>query len=327
MIPIGPLMIDLQEQALSKEEQALILHPLVGGIILFTRNYSDPQQLRDLVTQIREVKPNLLIAVDQEGGRVQRFREGFTALPPASEMGAVYDTDPAHAIRLAHQTGHTMAKELRQFDIDFSFAPVVDLNYNTSEVIGSRSFHSQVDAVTELAAAYMRGMREAGMAAVAKHYPGHGFVAADSHTDIAIDNRDWDTLYQHDLQVFIRLISQNLTGIMAAHVIYPQICDQPAGYSPRWLKQVLRQQYGFTGAIFSDDISMAGGATLESFTARADSALRAGCDMVLICNHRAAVIEVLDELTISNGHESWSRLQQMAGEGCAITGTNPRSLS
>ena len=305
MLPIGPLMIDLNSTNLSSEEQGLLRHPLVGGVILFARNYQSRQQLQALITSIRAVKQHILIAVDQEGGRVQRFQEDFSELPAARDIGALYDNDPEQACALALKTGQTMAEELRQLDVDFSFAPVVDIDYGESKVIGSRSFHSDTKILSELASAYMFGMHQAGMAAVAKHYPGHGFVDADSHTDITIDDRSFCDIEANDIQPFLHLCKYGLQGIMAAHVIYPQVCDAPAGYSSHWLKKLLRIKYGFDGVIFSDDLSMVGAQTLVPMTARVQTALIAGCDMVLICNDRAAVHEVLEQLAFTNHPKSW----------------------
>jgi beta-N-acetylhexosaminidase len=294
---LGPIMLDLAATAISPEERDILRHPLVGGVILFTRNYESPQQLQQLIAEIHGLRePHLLVAVDHEGGRVQRFRHGFTELPPAAVLGQVYDEDKKRAKRLAETCGWLMAAELRAVGIDFSFAPVLDLNYGVSSVIGDRAFHRQPEAVADLAESYRLGMRRAGMVATGKHFPGHGAVAADSHVDMPVDERDFEEIYRHDCVPFGRLIRAGLAAIMPAHVIYAAVDDKPACFSPFWLQTVLRQRLGFQGVIFSDDLTMRGAHVMGDIVDRARAALSAGCDMVLVCNRPEEAVHLLDHL-------------------------------
>jgi beta-N-acetylhexosaminidase len=293
---LGPLMVDLRGAALEPEERELLGHPLVGGVILFARNYESPELLQRLVTAIHALRtPALLVAVDQEGGRVQRFRDGFTRLPPARVLGHRLDRDRAAGLALARQLGWLMASELRAAGVDLSFAPCVDLDYGFSQVIGDRALHRRAAAVGDLAVAWMFGMREAGMAAVAKHFPGHGAVAADSHVALPVDRREWADL-ESDLLPYRRLLANGLPAVMAAHVVYQAVDSLPASLSPRWLRDCLRGELGFQGAVFADDLSMAGAAAFGDATARAALALAAGCDMLPVCNDRAAVQALLATL-------------------------------
>jgi len=296
-VSLGPVMLDLAGPTLALEERERLRHPLVGGVILFTRNYRSPEQITALVKEIHEVRtPRLLVAVDHEGGRVQRFREGFTRLPPLRRLGELYDENPKRARRLAHAAGWLMAAELRAVDVDFSFGPVLDLDRGVSAIIGDRAFHSNPDAVAELAVSYVNGMAEAGMAATGKHFPGHGGCADDSHLALPVDRRSYGDLYVEDLVPFERLIAAGLAGVMPAHVVYPQVDAQPAGYSRFWLQEVLRGRLGFQGIIFSDDLSMEGAKGAGSMLERAQLALSAGCDMVLVCNDPAGAEQVLHGL-------------------------------
>lgn len=292
----GVLMLDLEGVTLSPREAELLQAPEIGGLILFSRNYDNPEQLRGLIGQVRELRPDLLIAVDQEGGRVQRFRDGFTRLPAMSTLGAHWQQNPHQAIAQAHEIGWLLATELRQFDIDISFAPVLDLDWGNSSVIGDRAFGQSPEIVTELAGAIMSGMHEAGMAATGKHFPGHGWVRADSHLELPVDERSFDKIEQQDLRPFDALIRRGLDGVMPAHVVYREACSLPAGFSTFWLQQILRQRLHFDGVIFSDDLSMEGASMAGSYAERCDRALAAGCDMVLVCNHPDAAQEVLDHL-------------------------------
>jgi beta-N-acetylhexosaminidase len=276
-------------------EKDLLSHPGTGGLILFTRNYQDRQQLAELVRQIRAVRPEILIAVDQEGGRVQRFRDGFVRLPPMAALGRRYDQTPQLAMAEASLVGELMASELTELDIDLSFAPVLDLDYGTSTVIGDRSFHGDADAMIALAGAFIDGMSAAGMAATGKHFPGHGHVVADSHLELPVDPRPLAEIEAADLRPFVAL-AQKLDGIMPAHVIYSAVENQTAGFSRYWLQTRLREQMGFRGVIFSDDLSMAGAHGVGGYAERARAALAAGCDMVLACNNRTGAEEVLDFL-------------------------------
>lgn len=288
----GPLMIDVAGLTLTDEDRELLAHPMVGSVILFSRNVDTPEQVRALTDSMRAVRPELWIAVDQEGGRVQRLREGFTRIPPMRTLGHHYDRDPDAAIASARQWGETMAREVREVDIDFSFAPVLDLDVGVSGVIGDRAFHSEPMKAVPLIRAFMQGMKAAGMMTIGKHFPGHGSVAADSHLELPVDNRSWDEVAAYDLVPF-RELAAELDGIMPAHVVYPQVDPLPAGFSEFWLKTVLREQLGFKGVVYSDDLCMEGAAGLGDIRQRVDVALGAGCDVVLICNDRNCVREIL----------------------------------
>ncbi len=311
---LGPVMLDVAGLELAPEERERLRHPLTGGVILFARNYETPEQIAALVRTIHELrKPPLLVAVDHEGGRVQRFREGFTALPAVARFGEVWDENPARGRRLSETAGWLMATELRAVGVDFSFAPVLDVNRGISRVIGDRSFHASPDAVAELAHAWMIGMHRAGMAATGKHFPGHGGVEADSHVAVPVDERSYQDIYMEDIVPFERMIEFGLEGIMPAHVIYSRVDPQPAGYSQFWLQQTLRGELGFEGVIFSDDLSMEGAKVAGGVVSRARAALGAGCDMVLVCNDPEAASELLDGLGHYDNPASHLRLARMHG--------------
>ncbi|WP_354671194.1 beta-N-acetylhexosaminidase [Thiohalobacter sp. IOR34] len=313
---LGPLMIDLQGTELTAAERERLLRPEVGGVILFSRNYESPRQLQALVESIHRLRdPHLLVAVDQEGGRVQRFRDGFTRLPPVAELGLAYDQDRRAALRLAETSGWLMAAELRAVGVDFSFAPVLDLAYGRSAVIGDRAFHRRPEAVAELAAAYQRGMQRAGMQAVGKHFPGHGAVSEDSHLALPVDTRSYADIRLADLLPFERLIHQGLAGVMAAHVVYEAVDPRAAGFSAFWLREVLRDELGFQGVIFSDDLSMVAAEVAGDPVRRAKAALAAGCDMVLVCNQPQAAEAVLDALQGHDDPAAHLRLVRMHGRG------------
>ncbi len=317
---IGPVMLDLRGPEIQQDEIDLLRHPLVGGVILFSRNYVDPVQLVELTSGIRQATTTpLLIAVDHEGGRVQRFREGFTRLPAAGLFGRLYDENPKQALEYASETGWLLASELLAVGVDFSFAPVLDVDSGRSKVIGDRAFHRNIDALSALARASIKGMKSAGMAAVGKHFPGHGHVREDSHETVPVDDRDLADILMHDVVPFERMITAGIAGIMPAHVIYSSVDSRPAGFSPVWLKQLLRGQLGFQGAIFSDDINMAGAGTAGSYPERAEAALAAGCDMVLVCNNQKAAIEVIDTIRPEIHPASQVRLMRMRANNEPLT--------
>ena len=292
----GPLIFDLAGTTLDAEERELLAHPFAGGAILFSRNYASFEQLAELTRQIRALRdPPLLIATDQEGGRVQCFRAGFTALPPCRALGRYYDAEPGPAAALATDVGWLMAAELKAAGVDMSFAPVLDLARG-NPAIGDRAFHGEPHSVALLATAYTRGMREAGMAATGKHFPGHGSVQTDSHRERCVDERAWDALASCDLVPFVRLVEAGIGALMTAHVVYPRIDALPASASPEWIERILRQRLGYDGLIVSDDLGMAA-AGLGDAPTRVCAALTAGNDMVLLCNDRRGVIQTLDRCT------------------------------
>ncbi|BBN87701.1 beta-N-acetylhexosaminidase [Azospira sp. I09] len=289
-LPPGPVMIDIQGLALTDLDRERLTHPLVGGLILFSRNYESPEQLSALCAEVKALRsPQLLIAIDHEGGRVQRCRPGFTAIPAMGKLGALWDAAPGDAIAAAQDLGYVLAAELRARGVDFSFTPVLDLDYGRSTVIGSRSFHRQPEAVVQLAGALIQGLRQAGMGCCGKHFPGHGWVQADSHVAIPVDERDWDKLLA-DMEPFRRLA---LDAVMPAHVIYPVVDKKSAGFSNYWINY-LRNNLKFDGVVFSDDLSMEGASVAGDVVARAQAAWSAGCDMLLVCNAPEAVGQLLE---------------------------------
>ncbi|EGG99472.1 Beta N-acetyl-glucosaminidase [gamma proteobacterium IMCC2047] len=310
---LGPLMLDIDGLSTTPDDRQLLAQPQVGGIILFARNYQSPAQLAELIAEIRAVRPEIVIAVDQEGGRVQRLKEGFTRLPPMAVFGKLYETDPAKAKKLAYQAGWLMAAEVLAEGIDLSFAPVLDVDCGLSDVIGDRAFAQCPQVLTTLSGAFIEGMHKAGMVATAKHYPGHGSVKADSHIAIPVDERPFADIDAQDLQPF-RALSSLYDAVMPAHVIYRAVDEKPAGFSRYWLQTLLREEMAFDGVIFSDDLSMEGASVAGSFAERAEAALEAGCDMVLVCNNRDAALEVLDYLNQTPIQPS-QRLARLAGKG------------
>ncbi len=292
----GRLMLDLAGTSLADDEPALLQNSHVGGVILFARNVESRQQIVALVAEIRAVAPHLLIAVDQEGGRVQRFREGFSPLPAMQQLGDLCVRDREAGLTLCRDTGWLMASEVIACGLDISFAPVLDVDRDTSSIIGDRAFSDQPQLVIEIAAAFIEGMEEAGMAATGKHFPGHGGIFADSHLEAPVDQRDWQQLWEHDLRPFVALCPK-LGGIMPAHITFPAIDPDSVGFSPFWLREILRDRLGFNGVIFSDDLAMKGADVAGGYRRKAQLALEAGCDMILVCNDRSGALEVLQYMT------------------------------
>ena len=289
-------MLDLAGTSLAEDEPALLCNPQVGGVILFARNVESRHQVETLVAEIRAVAPHLLIAVDQEGGRVQRLKQGFTLLPAMQKLGDLCLVDRDVGVTLTRDCGWLMAAEVIACGLDISFAPVLDVDRDTSSIIGDRAFSDQPQLVTDVAAAFITGMNEAGMAATGKHFPGHGGIFADSHLEAPVDQRDWAQLSERDLVPFVAL-ADKLGGIMPAHITFPTIDPDSVGFSSFWLQQVLRDQLGFDGVIFSDDLAMKGADVAGGYVQKAQLALDAGCDMILVCNDRAGALEVLDFMT------------------------------
>lgn len=318
---LGPVMVDIAGKTLTDIERKRLLHPLVGGVILFSRNFESVEQITALCREIHSLRePHLLIAVDHEGGRVQRFREGFTRIPPMRELGWIYDQAPAKARTLAEQIGWVLGAELRACGVDFSFTPVLDLDHDRCGVIGNRAFHRQPHAVADLAQHLHKGLSRAGMASVGKHFPGHGWVEGDSHHVVPVDDRALPTLLDDDIAPYPRMAAIGMQAIMPAHVIYPQVDSKPAGYSEVWLKQILRKQLGFDGVIFSDDLCMEGASVAGNrIYDRAITALKAGCDMVLVCNRPDLADELLAELEWDTSPVSLIRFARMHGKSPAVT--------
>jgi beta-N-acetylhexosaminidase len=308
-------MLDIAGHAITDEERRRLEHPQVGGVILFSRNYQSPRQLKSLVDDIHDIRlPRLVIAVDQEGGRVQRFRDQFQPLPAMALLGELYDKDQGLALQNAENFAWIMASELLHYGIDLSFSPVLDIGDPVSSVIGDRAFHQNPETITRLANAWIRGMRKAGMEAVGKHFPGHGSVEGDSHHVMPFDRRSFDEIEAHDLISFRRVIATHLTGIMMAHVIYETVDEYAAGYSKYWIGNVLRNQLGFQGTVFSDDLSMSGAESAGGYAERAQLSLQAGCDMLLVCNNSEGVDEILDALKGYNNPTSQLRMIRMHGK-------------
>lgn len=313
---LGPVMLDIEGLALSPADRNLLREPAVGGVILFSRNFESVKQLTELVADIRALRsPPLLIAVDHEGGRVQRFREGFTLLPPMRRIGREFDRDRDSGSRLARQAGWLIAAELRAAGIDLCFAPCVDLDWGISEVIGDRAFHKRPDAVSDLGSAFARGLRSAGMAAVAKHFPGHGAVVADSHLRLPVDRREYGLILE-DMRPYERMINTGaVAGVMLAHIVYQEIDSTPAGFSEYWIQRELRSRLGFGGAVFCDDLSMQATTNYGSMAQRAQLSLAAGCDMILVCNDRDRALQAVDALNDYSNPLSLVRLARLHGTG------------
>jgi beta-N-acetylhexosaminidase len=313
--PPGPAIIDVAGTALGDDDRERLRHPAAGGVILFSRNFENPEQLQSLTSEIARLRePELVICVDQEGGRVQRFREGFSAIPPMRELGRYWDRDRAAAREAARAIAYLAGAELAAHGVDFSFAPVLDLDYGASAVIGDRALHFDPTAVGALGAAIVQGFADAGMGAVGKHFPGHGYAEADSHVAVPADERPLKDILKKDLVPFRMAIEAGLAAVMPAHVIYTQVDPEPAGYSRFWLQEMLRGKLGFQGLVFSDDLSMEGASTAGGPPERARAALDAGCDMVLLCNDPAAQNVLLASLG-DRAMASPERLEPMRKKG------------
>jgi beta-N-acetylhexosaminidase len=311
---LGPVMLDIAGIELTEEDRELLKHPAVGGVILFSRNYKSPEQLSALTSSIRTVRePNLLIAVDQEGGRVQRFHDGFVRLPSAATFGNIYQQSPHVAQQLVTSAAWMMASELLAVGIDYSFAPVLDIDRGICKAIGDRAFSGDADIVSELALGWMDGARLAGMVSVSKHFPGHGGVDVDSHLVLPRDERSFDTLWREDLLPFRHLVNQGVEAVMPSHVVYSAVDEAPAGFSSRWLQDILRKQMGFQGVIISDALDMAAAEEGGSFVERSKAALLAGCDQLLVCNNRDAAIRVVDALVDCHDAAAQARLVRLYG--------------
>jgi beta-N-acetylhexosaminidase len=309
------VVVDVLGTTLTDEDRERIRHPAAGAVILFARNYQNPEQLAQLTAEIeRQREPALPVCVDHEGGRVQRFRDGFSAIPPMRALGKLWDRDRDAAREAATAIGYIIASELGAHGVDFSFSPVLDLDYGGSSVIGDRALHFDPTAVGALGAALVKGLAQGGVAAVAKHFPGHGYAQADSHVAVPRDERTFKEIARKDIAPYKQVIEAGLAAVMPAHVIYPQVDSQPAGYSARWLQEVLRQQLGFQGIVFSDDLSMEGAAVAGGPPERARAALAAGCDMALLCNNPAgldALLESLKDVQLTQPE----RLERMKRQG------------
>jgi beta-N-acetylhexosaminidase len=312
-IPRGPLVVDIAGTVMTAAEEARLLHPLVGGVILFTRNFTSRKQLSALTKRIHALRtPSLLIAVDHEGGRVQRFRtDGFTSLPSMRTLGIEWLNDPMRAMRMATDVGYVLGAELRACGVDLSFTPVLDLDFGVSSVIGDRAFDGDPRVVTMLARALSQGLALAGMGACGKHFPGHGAVAADSHHAIPRDNRSLKKILAHDAAPYQWLGDQVIPSVMPAHVIYTKVDAMPAGFSSKWIKEILRQKLCYDGVVFSDDLTMEGAAVAGDILARARAALQAGCDMALVCNRPDLADDLLSRLTWKSTRRSLSRIERL----------------
>jgi beta-N-acetylhexosaminidase len=319
---LGPVMLDIEGLALSPADRDLLREPAVGGVVLFSRNFESVGQLTDLVSNIRALRrPPLIVAVDHEGGRVQRFRTGFTEMPPMRDIGREFDRDRESGLNVARQAGWLIASELRAAGIDLCFAPCVDLDWGVSEIIGNRAFHRKPDAVAELAESFSRGLRSAGMVAIAKHFPGHGAVLADSHLRLPVDRREYGSILD-DMRPYERLMSTGVVaGVMLAHIVYQEIDSMPAGFSEYWIQRELRSRLGFGGAVFCDDLSMKATSSYGTMPERARLSLRAGCDMILVCNDRDRAQRAVTALNDYSNPLSLVRLARLHGTGRVLRET------
>lgn len=319
-LPLGAVIADVEGLLLTAADRRRLMHPQLGGVILFSRHYESVTQLCALTAEIRALRGGeFVIAVDHEGGRVQRFREGFTVLPAMRKLGTLWDADEDAALKAAKDCGYVLASELRACGVNLSFTPVLDLDYGESGVIGDRAFHRDPHIVAALAAALQRGLSEGGLASCGKHFPGHGYIRADSHHEVPVDERDYAAIESEDMLPYKQLIPAGLSSVMPAHVIYPKVDAQPAGFSRKWLQEILRGAYRFEGVIFSDDLSMEGASVAGGYDARAVAALEAGCDMVLVCNDLENADKVLaglaDKRTLPVATARLERLAKPAPAG------------
>ncbi|MBY0377459.1 MAG: beta-N-acetylhexosaminidase [Gammaproteobacteria bacterium] len=312
---LGPLIVGIKGKILSDEEKELLRQPLIGGVILFARNYNDVAQIRALVLEIKSLRnPPLWVSVDHEGGRVQRFINGFTRLPDLGQLGLLYEKDQTAALAQTEAWGFKMAQELLAVGVDMSFAPVIDLNKNKLSLIGDRSFHRMPDVVTIMAKAWNEGVHRAGMKTCGKHFPGHGDVTVDSHDALPVDERDYPSLMVEDLVPFQRLVKEDsLDAIMPAHIVFPKVDDKPAGFSSIWLGDILRRQCGFKGVIISDDLGMGGAMEMGNYLQRFQAALASGCDLVLLCNDHPAIAELVATTAVDASYDRSASIAALYG--------------
>lgn len=312
-LPRGPLVVDVAGTVMTPAEEARLLHPLVGGVILFARNFTTRKQLVALTKRIHDLRsPSLLIAVDHEGGRVQRFRtDGFTTLPSMRALGTEWSKDPMDAMRMATDVGYVLGAELRACGVDLSFTPVLDLDFGVSSVIGDRAFDGDPRVVAMLARALSQGLAQAGMGACGKHFPGHGAVVADSHHAVPRDTRSLKKILEHDAAPYQWLGDQVIPSVMPAHVIYTKVDPMPAGFSAKWIKEILRKKLRYDGVVFSDDLTMEGAAVAGDILARARAALNAGCDMALVCNRPDLADDLLSRLNWKSPRQSLERIKRL----------------
>ena len=305
-------MADVGGLALTAEDREVLAHPLVGGVILFARNYSDPEQLRALCTELLALKsPRLLLAVDHEGGRVQRFRVGFTRIPAMGTLGKLHEESPSKALEEAQAQGLIVGRELAAYGIDLCFAPVLDRDTGISQIIGDRAFSENPEIIVKLARAFRAGLNAAGLAATGKHFPGHGAVAADSHTELPVDRRSYADIEARDLVSFRALIDDGIESLMMAHIRYTSVDEKPASLSRRWIRGLLRTEFGYNGAVICDDLNMAGAKVAGEIVERALMALDAGCDMLPICNDRESVLKLIAGLPVKPRKLASARLQKL----------------
>lgn len=320
---LGPIMADVAGLSLTEEDREVLAHPLVGGVILFARNYSDPEQLRALCTELLAIKtPRLLIAVDHEGGRVQRFRVGFTRIPAMGTLSRVHDESPRKAFDEARAHGETIGRELAGFGIDLCFAPVLDRDCGVSTVIGDRAFSTDPQVIIALARAFRAGLNSVGLKATGKHFPGHGAVAADSHLELPVDRRSYADITARDLVPFKALVEDGIESLMMAHVRYSAHDEIPASFSRKWIHGLLRRDWQYNGAVFCDDLCMKGAVVIGDIVARAEAALAAGCDMLPVCNERAEVVKLLDALPVKQRRLSSARLKALYRDPAKLAATS-----